>query len=374
MILISIAISFSYVMLIVFLIRHWEEIPDTSLTSHDTPNVSISVIIVARNEAENILPCLQSILNNNFPKEHFEIILVDDHSDDNTIAFAKGIGNPKIKILSLADFVGTKKINAFKKVAIKYALENAKYDYIIHTDADCIVPENWLQQTAHNFENGIKLQAAPISFNPVRSFLHWFQQLDMYTLMASTNAGIRSQNWYLANGANLAYHKSSLPANIYDESNKFASGDDVYLINQMAKESSRAIYFEPNIIVKTKPVDDLKSFINQRIRWAGKNRNLAKGKMKNILFIPVLANLWVFILLAYIFIDSKTAILSLSFFLLIKWMIDYILLRYMQEKIDSSQSLQGFLLSSLCYPFYIIGIGTVSLFTKSYLWKSRRVN
>ncbi len=373
MVLFSIAILISYVWLIKELMLQWEKSKANKVSFNFIPNLSISVIIIARNEENNIIPCIQSILKNDFPYHHFEIIIVDDHSEDSTILKIKSIRDERIKILSLEDYTGEKKINAFKKAGIKYALENAKYNYILHTDADCIVPNNWLKKTAFNFQNGINFQAAPITYYPVTTFLHWFQQLDMYTLMASTNAGIQSKNWYLANGANLAYHKPSLPANIYSESDKHASGDDVYLINQMAKINENTIHFEPDIIIKTKPINKIQKFLNQRIRWAGKNKNLAKGKMKNILVIPVLTNLWVFILIAYFFIDPQLAISCLLFFVMIKWMIDYLLLNYMQKELNPTQKNKYFMLSSFCYPAYIIGIGIVSFLTKSYVWKSRRV-
>ena len=370
---ITIAISFIYIWLIISLIKHWEEIPNTSIAENFTPKISLSVIIIARNEEENITSCLNSILENDFPKDQFEIIVVDDHSEDRTIQLIESLNQKNITVLPLADYLDGKKVNAFKKVGIKYAFEYVQHDYILHTDADCIVPKNWLRTTAYNFERGIKLQAAPIGFKPVTSFLHWFQQLDMYTLMASTNAGIRSQNWYLANGANLAYHKASLLANIYDESDQYASGDDVFLINQMAENNANEIYFEPNIIVNTKPVDLLNEFINQRIRWAGKNKNLAKGKMKNILVIPVITNLWFFVLIFLVPFYPKLTVISLITILLLKCMVDYILLNYMQEQLNPNQKNRNFLLAFICYPFYIILIGIFSLIKKSYQWKSRKV-
>jgi len=370
----SITISCIYALLIISLIRRWEENSTQNPPSGYHPSNSLSVIIIARNEEENIVGCLNSVLSNDFPKEQYEIIVVDDHSTDKTIQKIQNIASANIKILSLADYVGSKKVNAFKKEGIIYALQHTKFDYIIHTDADCHVPNNWLIKTAYNFEQGIKLQAAPIGFKPTKSFLDWFQQLDMYTLMACTNAGIRSKKWYLANGANLAYQHSSLPANIYSESDKFASGDDVYLINQMAQKNADQLLFDASLKVTTPPIENLQHFIRQRIRWAGKNRNLGKGKMKNILLIPVITNLWVFIILFLIPFVPKIAIVTLFFFLLTKAMIDYAFLNYMQESLNPDQKNRYFLPAFICYPFYIIIIGIVSLFTKSYIWKSRRVH
>lgn len=371
MIVLTILISLCYTFLIINLLKHWEAIPKLAIQKNHETTLGLSVIIIARNEAENIKPCLESILANSYP--HFEIIVVDDHSEDGTVQKIESLSNNKISILSLQNYVGNEKVNAFKKAGITYALQHAKYNYIIHTDADCLVPTNWLEKTADNFERGAKLQAGPVDFNPLHNFLHWFQQLDMYTLMAATNAGIRSKNWYLANGANLAYAKDKLPNNIYDESDKYASGDDVYLINQMAAKHADEIIFEASIPVSTKPVTHFKTFVNQRKRWAGKNRNLAKGKMKNILIIPVLANLWIFVLLIFLVFKPYLGIPLLIFYIFSKLMVDYILLHYMQKETRPDQKNQSFLVASLLYPFYFLGIGIVSYFTQGYQWKSRKV-
>jgi len=161
--------------------------------------------------------------------------------------------------------------------------------------------------------------------------------------------------------------------NLYDESSQYASGDDVYLINRFAEKYGDEIIFEPSIPITTNPVEDLNSFINQRKRWAGKNRQLAKGKMKNILFIPVLANLWIFALVVFVFFKPTLGLVLLSFYLVSKFMVDYIILDYMQKNTRPNQSNKTFLRSSLVYPFYFLGVGIVAYFTQSYEWKSRRV-
>ncbi len=373
MILLTVFICLVYTFLIINLMKHWEEIPAVNIPEEYQAKIKLSVVIIARNEEGNIKKCIQSILDNDFPISSYEIIVVDDHSEDTTIQEIEGFANERIRVLHLGNFLKDGKTNAFKKAGIQYALQNAKYNHIIHTDADCVVPTNWLRITAWNFKKGTKLQAGPVGFSPVHSFLSWFQQLDMYTLMASTNAGIRSQNWYLANGANLAYAKSSLPQDIYKESNRYASGDDVYLINRFAENHGDEIVFESLIPIRTTPIENWKSFINQRKRWAGKNRQLAKGKMKNILIIPVIANLWVFILLLCIPIIPSITLGLFAFYLLTKLMVDYVLLEYMQRKTRPKEKNKHFLLAFLMYPFYFLLVGFLSLVSPSYQWKARKV-
>ena len=373
MIVLTLLVNLAYIFLIINLLKHWDSIPQLNIPVDYQPGVKLSVVVIARNEEANIKKCLLSILANTFPKSSFEIIVVDDHSEDNTILEIESLANERILVLKLQDFVNEENTNAFKKAGIQYALQYAKYDHIIHTDADCTVPLNWLITTAWHFDNGAKFQAGPVNFHPIKSFLEWFQQLDMYTLMASTNAGIKSKNWYLANGANLAYMKNCLKDKMYEESDRYASGDDVYLINRFAENYGDAIIFEPSIPITTSPVTNLKAFINQRKRWAGKNRNLAKGKMKNILFIPVLANFWIFALIVFIFFKPTLGFSLFLFYCISKLMVDYILLNFMQKQTRPTFQNKYFLLASLAYPFYFLGIGIVSYFTQVYQWKSRKV-
>jgi len=343
MIVLTLLISLAYLLLIINLLKHWEAIPVVAPPKKSQKEISLSVIIIARNEEENIKKCLESILANEFPKSLYEIIVVDDHSEDRTVQEIESLNNPNISVLNLGDFINQENINAFKKAGIQYALQESTHDFIIHTDADCIVPTNWLKTTAWNFKQGAKLQAGPV------------------------------KNWYLANGANLAYAKNDLLENVYAESDRYASGDDVYLINRFAEKYGDEIIFEASIPITTKPVEDLKSFINQRKRWAGKNRQLAKGKMKNILIIPVLANLWIFALFIFIFFNPTIGLNLLVFYILLKLMVDYVLLDYMQKNTHPDRLNKTFLRSSMIYPFYFLGIGIVAYFTQSYQWKSRSV-
>lgn len=374
MIVLTLIISLSYSFLIINLLKHWDTAFPPNIPVNYQPEIKLSIIIIARNEEANIKKCLLSILTNNFPKSAFEVIIVDDHSNDLTIQEIESLSDSRITILKLEDFVKESNTNAFKKKGIQYALQYARHDFILHTDADCIVPVNWLKTTAWNFEKGYLFQAGPINFHPLHGFLDWFQQLDMYTLMASTNAGIRSKNWYLANGANMAYNKNFLPENMYSESDKYASGDDVFLINKFAEKHSDKIIFEPSTSITTSPVPDLKSFISQRKRWAGKNKNLAQGKMKNILIIPVLANLWIFVLVIFSLFNLTIAFPLLAFYLVSKIMVDYVLLDFIQKETQPGLPNKSFLVASIAYPFYFLGIGIVSYFTQAYHWKSRRVH
>jgi glycosyltransferase involved in cell wall biosynthesis len=138
-----------YAILILYYAVSWINIPIvTPSTLNHQPFTKLSIIIPARNEEKNIHACLASVINQSYPKELYEIIVVDDHSTDSTVQIVQSFKAPNIKLLPLKDFIG-KETNAYKKKGIEVAISQANGTLIITTDADCTAPENWLQTIAH---------------------------------------------------------------------------------------------------------------------------------------------------------------------------------------------------------------------------------
>src|ERR1039457_3799263 len=110
--------------------------------------LNISIVISAKNEANNIPSLLNSLKNIEYPENNFEIILVDDNSSDLTYYQADGFRNelPNLKVIK----VENKKYPG-KKGALAIGINNTVNDYILITDADCIVSPGWLQIYSEKF-------------------------------------------------------------------------------------------------------------------------------------------------------------------------------------------------------------------------------
>ena len=104
-------------------------------------STSFSVVIPFRNEAENLPNLLESIAALKYPKELVEFILVDDDSSDNSVSIIDDFLNNRMTIRVINN---KRTSNSPKKDAITTAISIAKNNWIVTTDADCIVPENWL--------------------------------------------------------------------------------------------------------------------------------------------------------------------------------------------------------------------------------------
>ena len=133
-----------YSLLIIYYWLAWKSIPDY-VPSVSTAQTTISVIIAARNEEENIGQLLKALEEQSYPKELFEIIVVDDHSTDGTVNVVQQF--PAVKLLQLKD----DGINSYKKKAIETAIATATGELIVTTDADCLPSKDWLKNAFHVF-------------------------------------------------------------------------------------------------------------------------------------------------------------------------------------------------------------------------------
>src|SRR5574339_342370 len=138
---ITICLLVIYSFLILYYRAGWQEVKQFSQTEHG-PHTRISVIIPARNEQENIGRLLSSIGKQSYPDHLFEVIVVDDHSTDNTATIVNSYSFAKLIKLEFDN------INSYKKKAVESGIAIATGDLIVTTDADCAVKENWLKTIA----------------------------------------------------------------------------------------------------------------------------------------------------------------------------------------------------------------------------------
>ncbi len=265
------------------------------------PETKFSVIIPARNEEDNIEKCILSILNNDYPHELFEIIIADDFSTDTTAAIVKNLQQQhnNIKLVQLADFVGGK-LNSYKKKAIELCIERAANEWIITTDADCLVPQQWLSYyNSYAQHTDAVFVAAPVMFTNNGSFISIFQSLDFISLQGITAASVSAGFHSMCNGANLAYSKAAFKAvNGFKGVDNIASGDDMLLMHKIQKQYPGKIgyLFTPEAIVLTAPMPDWKGFINQRIRWASKATSYQDKRIFWVLLLVYIFNLYLVVL------------------------------------------------------------------------------
>ena len=328
---------------------------------------SFSVVIPFRNEAKNLPHLLASISKINYSKELVEFILVDDDSSDNSIAIIDDFLNNGTTIRVIKNI---RTSNSPKKDAITTAISIAKNNWIVTTDADCIVPRNWLSILDRFIQDKKpKMVVAPVNYKVGNNFLEQFQLLDFMSMQGTTIGGFGIDFPFLCNGANFAYKKNEfLKLNGFEGNNTIASGDDIFLFEKFIKADKNRVHYlkSKEAIVTTFPVKTWSDLINQRTRWAAKTSSFSSIKVKLIGLLVLLTN---FLVIYYLF-AGNLEILLIPF--LVKMIIDLFLflptIRFFEHK---SSFYKWYVFASLLYPFFSLFVILNSLLFK-YNWKGRR--
>ena len=366
-----ILLAVSYYLLILFVKINWKKNIQTTFEKILEPSLSISIIVCARNEEHNIEACLKSLIALDYPRELYQIIIVDDHSEDQTAEIVRSYSG--VQLLRLSDKLKGKRTGSYKKQGIKYGIENSTGDWIVTTDADCVVNPSWLRSILSlQKESDCDFIAGPVMIKNQNTIWGRFEALDFMGMMGLTGAGINSEKWFLANGANMAFSRSCFnQLEVYREN--YASGDDVYLIRAF-REANFKIKFnvDPNAVVKTRGNETFAGFIKQRIRWGTKNKNPGSISAGLMMSIPFLFALAILFLLGFSFF-SLSAFVVLLFVVFLKWAIDYFYLIQLAEHFNLQKLLIGFSVSSVLHILYISLFGISALLVRKYKWKGRTV-
>ena len=370
MIWLLIFIFFIYTILIVSLAIGFDKVDDFTPKNHDS-KTTFSVVIPFRNEAENLPFLVKSIQEINYPQELVEFLFVDDDSTDDSVEI---IGKLLFeKTITFTIIKNRRTSNSPKKDAISAAIQQAKGSWIVTTDADCILPKNWLKIVDDFIQTHYpKMIVAPVSYKIENSFFNRFQFLDFLSLQGSTIGGFGIKKPFLCNGANLAYEKETfLKLNGFDGNNHIASGDDIFLFEKFIELNPDYVQFlkSKEAIVTTFPVKTFVALMNQRIRWAAKSGsyNLWFGKLVGII---VLATNLSIVIAVFLLFFKQLSLFNLLLILGFKYFIDLVLLYKSITFFNQIKVLQSYFSSSLVYPFFSVFIVLKSLFS-SYQWKER---
>lgn len=365
-----------------FYVEQWQSIP-TFEAKKISRKTTVSIIIPARNESENIIKCLNAVLNQNYPTNLFEVIVIDDFSEDDTYFKAKAIEKEQLRIYKLAHLLANDAgFTSFKKKAIEKAIDQSNADLIICIDADVQMGQKWLRNIVAFYEQTDSLIiAAPVMFHPQNSFLNHFQMLDFCGMMVTTGAVIESNSGSMCNGANLAYKRNAFHyVKGFEGNQKLGSGDDVFLmhkINLAFKGSCRFIKCKAaTVYTNTEP--SVKKFLSQRLRWASKNKNFKDRKINAQLVLILAANLAIVYNFCLAIITGllgspnfKAYFILFGVTFLIKCLADFIYLYTGADYFNRKASLYWFIAAQIAHILYISIIGVLGNFL-NYSWKGRR--
>jgi len=375
MIIITFVILLAYSLLIISFIIGFVKVKEFKPKNNWKPVTKFSIIIPFRNETENLTPLLNSLALLEYPRDYFEIIMIDDDSSDNSVELIQQYSQMhqgKENNISIIKNIRTS--NSPKKDAINTAILQAQFDWVITTDADCIVPSKWLNTFDAFIQiNRPKLIAAPVKYTIDSSFLEQFQSLEFLSLQASTIGGFGIGKPFLCNGANFCYIKKTfLDVKGFTGNENLASGDDIFLLEKITKQYPDKVHFlkSYDVLVRTKPQSTFKALTAQRIRWAAKSTSYKNNFTKLVGLLVFSMNSWLVIaLLMLIFNQFIWYWLLITF--CVKLILDGILTGQFHSFSKQNFNIFSFIISSLYYPFFSMFVALAS-FKNNFVWKGRQ--
>jgi len=370
MTLILLLIVLVYAVTIINLIVGFNRIP-TFHPKEITPKTFFAIVVPFRNERDHLPKLLESIQNLNYPIDLFEIILVDDFSEDDSV---RQIYNWRMENGSFQTTLleNIRLSNSPKKDAISRAIPIIKNEWVVTTDADCVLPENWLQTLDDYIQNHeVAMLVGAVTYDGNKSFLHHFQQLDLTSLQGATIGSFGMGAGFLCNGANFCYTKSLFQKlHGFAGNSKIASGDDVFLLQKAMQVCPEKVHYlkAKASIVTTKPLASWKALFAQRRRWASKTGAYSSVFGKDLAVIVFAGNLAV-VLGCLLSVCGCLSWIALAFLFTLKFIVDTILL-YKTNRFLRKKRLHYLFLSSLFYPFFCVSVALFSWFG-TYEWKGR---
>lgn len=373
LILISTGLALAYALLILLYRRMWDRAPQVSFTSQEAGHERVSVIVPCRNEAQNIDACIKALLAQDLPSTQIEIIVVDDHSEDDTARIAETYANQGVRLIRLS---AVQPAVQGKKAAISRGVAAAAGTFILTTDADCTATPGWIRSMAAcQRQTNAAFVSGPVMFHGKNEPLDIFQCLDFLSLQGITAASVAAGFHGMSNGANMGFTREAFDkVGGFNGIDHIASGDDMLLMQKIEQQYPGRIAYcrSTDAIVTTRPEPTLRAFLRQRIRWASKATHYRDKRILPVLMLVYLFNVSLLLLLLSGIFGYTSALVAGCGLLLFKTSVEIVFLLPVARFFNMTQLLPWFPLAQPFHLLYTVISGSFGQFG-SYQWKGRSV-
>lgn len=336
-----------------------------------TPTQFFSIIICARNEEKNIGANIESWMQQQYHDEHnmpmYEVLLVDDNSDDNSAYLYNDlkIKYDHLKILQLRQ--EAKGIKG-KKFPLSMGIKEAKYDNLLLTDADCKPNSNmWLLEMANSYKINTEIVLGYSGYEKKTGFLNkWIRWETLHTAIQYLSYALAGQP-YMGVGRNLSYLRPVFNANKgFSSHNHILSGDDDLFINKVANAKNTTICINPNAHTTSKAKDTYEAW------WFQKSRHLStstyyKPWHKFLLGVFSLSHSFYYITFIWALFYVKYLPIVLGLFMA-RWLLQLIIFKSCASKLNEKELGNSVWLFDIVTLYYNIRL-LPHIFFKKQQWK-----
>ncbi len=328
---------------------------------------SVSVVVCAKNESENLSNLLPSILEQDYPS--FEVIVINDGSNDESedVLVVLKTKYPQLKTTFVPQ--AAKYIDS-KKMAVVLGIKAAKNDILLFTDADCEPKSNkWIEKMVRNFDGNTEIVLGYGAYREKKGLLNYLIGYDTLFIAIQYLSWTLAKVPYMGVGRNMAYKKS-----LFYKTNGFAShlhlqsGDDDLFINEAANSNNTKIEIDPESVTQSEPENHFKTWLNQKQRhlstssyykWKGKLAIGIEIFSRGLFYASIIA-------LCVLIQDYHTYIILGSIFL-IRFIIQAVIINYAASTFKNRTYYSSILLFDIILPLL-----SLFLFARNILRKKQR--
>jgi glycosyltransferase involved in cell wall biosynthesis len=368
--IIPILVFSAYAIRILSYLYGWNKTARADFSTGTVGDGKASIVLPVRNEAMQIGYLLDDLLNQCYPEDQYEIIIVNDHSTDDT----SGIVNSYTTRFDNLRLIELEAGEYGKKTAIKKGVSRTRHGVIISTDGDCRAPSEWLGLIMAAFEEpGIRMVAGPVMLDPDNGWFRAMQSLEFFSLVGISAGAAGLGSPIMCNAANMAYLKEDF--NQYLESGEplTASGDDMFLMLWLKKMNPGCIRYliSPGTVIRTLPSNNLYTLMMQRFRWVSKSRFYRDLHLSSTALLVFLTNACMLLLAVLCFVSARWITLFVIL-LAFKSSIDLLFMDRVLKYYGKRKGLLLVLPLELIYFTYVSIVGIAGqLFP--YTWKGRNI-
>lgn len=336
----------------------------------DSERLFLSVVVVVRNEEKNISRLLADLWGQGYPADSWELLLVDDHSQDGTLPLARQMARESpvpVRLLQMREEEG-------KKQGLRWAVRQAKGEAFVVTDGDCRVGPQWLESYARRFGQGSVFVSGPVSFTQEKSLFGKMQTIEFASLVGVGAVLLDAGQPGMCNAANMGFRRQAyLEAETSRSDYGIPSGDDEFLLQAIHRQHPGGLSFlkSRQAVVYTYAQPDWSSFFQQRKRWAGKWRyHRQPAPLLTALLVFAFHACWL-VLLAGLAVQGRWEYFFAGAF--VKFLAEYLFLFTVLHSFGKKMEWLPFVLLQLLHPVYVLFFGLTVNFG-SFRWKGRTYN
>lgn len=330
-------------------------------------SLPVSVIICAKNEAENLQNFLPAILEQDHP--NFEIIVINDASLDETLEVIEKFQQIDGRI-SIVNVQNNEAFWANKKYALTLGIKKAKNPYLLFTDADCAPQsKNWISGMTGNFNDQKSIVLGYGGYFKNKNSL--LNKLIRFETLLTAIQYFSYAEWgaaYMGVGRNLAYtSKEFYNHKGFASHLHLRSGDDDLFVNEAATPYNTAVCFNAEAITRSVPKKSFKDWIWQKRRHVSVAGQYKKGD-RALLGIFYSARLLFWLLFMVLLSAGIFPVVVFSAFLLLI-LVEFTVYFKAAKKLGETDVVWFFPFLEVFLIFTQFGIFLANIFSKPRHWK-----